>query len=90
MNSKPIQSAFLAIAATVTLVAGAVSPALARADDPTKAAKQADDQSEAAMQKRYCVQGVTTGTMMPKRECHTRAEWIARTGIDPAKEVRKN
>ncbi|MEN2709268.1 hypothetical protein ACQKOH_10605 [Sphingomonas sp. NPDC092331] len=90
MNSKPIQSAFLAIAATVTLVAGAVSPALARANDPAKEAKKADDQSDQAMQKRYCVQGPSTGTLMPKRECHTRAEWIARTGIDPIKEVQKN
>lgn len=90
MNSKPIQSAFLAIAATVTLVAGAVSPALARTNDPAKEAKKADDQSDKGAQKRYCVQGTSTGTLMPKRECHTRAEWIARTGIDPVKEVQKN
>ncbi|MBN8810978.1 MULTISPECIES: hypothetical protein [Sphingomonas] len=90
MNSKPIQSAFLAIAATVTLVAGAVSPALARANDPAKEAKKTDDQSDKAAQKRYCVQGTSTGTLMPKRECHTRAEWIARTGVDPVKEVQKN
>ncbi|HWU95910.1 MAG TPA: hypothetical protein VN029_09950 [Sphingomonas sp.] len=86
MNSKPIQSAFLAAAATVTLLAGAVSPAMARTNDPAKeATKKADDQSEKAMQRKYCFQSATTGTLMPKRVCHTRAEWIAQTGSDPAK-----
>lgn len=86
MNSKPIQSACLAVAATVTLIAGAVSPAMARSNDPAKEApKKADDTSEKAMQKKYCFQGATTGTLMPKRLCHTRAEWIAQTGVDPAK-----
>jgi hypothetical protein len=89
MNSKPFQSAFLAALAATTLVAGAVSPAMARSNDPAKDTKEAkakqDDQSDAAMQKKYCVQGPSTGTMFPKRECHTRAEWIAVTGQDPAK-----
>lgn len=91
MNSKPIQSAFLAAAAAVTLIAGAVSPAMARGDDrPAKDAKaQQDEQSDAAMQRKYCAQGLTTGTLIPKRECHTRAEWIAITGQDPAK-LKKN
>ena len=90
MNSKPIQSAFLALAAATTLIAGAVSPAMARANDPAKEAKaKQDDQSDAAMQKKYCVQGPSTGTMFPKRECHTRAEWIATVGQDPAK-IKKN
>ncbi|NYT41844.1 hypothetical protein HZY97_13820 [Sphingomonas sp. R-74633] len=90
MNSKPIQSAFLAAMAATTLVAGAVSPAMARNNDPAKEAKaKQDDQSDAAMQKKYCVQGPSTGTMFPKRECHTRAEWIAATGQDPAK-IKKN
>ncbi|MDG2535962.1 hypothetical protein P6144_20045 [Sphingomonas sp. HITSZ_GF] len=90
MNSTPIQSAFLAALAATTLIAGTVSPALARANDPAKesTAKQ-DDQSDKAMQKKYCVQGPSTGTMFPKRECHTRAEWIAATGQDPAK-TKKN
>lgn len=88
MNSKPFQSAFLAALAATTLVAGAVSPAMARSNDPAKEEAKAkqDDQSEKEAQRRYCVQGPTTGTMMPKRECHTRAEWIARTGVDPVKE----
>ena len=90
MTSKPIQSAFLALAAATTLIAGAVSPAMARTNDPAKEAKaKQDDQSDAAMQKKYCVQGPSTGTMFPKRECHTRAEWIAATGQDPAK-TKKN
>lgn len=84
MNSKPIQSACLALAATVTLVAGAVSPAMARSNDPAKdATKKSDDQSEKAAQKKYCVVGPSTGTMFPNRECHTRADWIALTGKDP-------
>ncbi len=84
MISKPVQSACLAFAATITLVAGAVSPAMARSNDPAKEApKKSDDQSDKAMQKKYCVQGASTGTMFPKRECHTRADWIALTGKDP-------
>jgi hypothetical protein len=89
MNSKPIQSAFLALAAATTLVAGAVSPAMARANDPAKEAKAKQEdtgKSDKDMQRRYCVQqGASTGTLMPKRECHTRGEWIERFNYDPAK-----
>jgi len=89
MNSKPIQSAVLAFAATATLIVGAVSPAMARANDPAKEAKAKQDEASAdkSMQKRYCVQqGPTTGTLLaPKRECHTRAEWIENFKFDPAK-----
>lgn len=91
MNSTSIQSAFLATAAAVTLIAGAVSPAMAHSNDPAKEAKadKQDDKSAAAMQRKYCVVGPSTGTMFPKRDCHTRAEWIAVTGQDPAK-IKKN
>lgn len=32
---------------------------------------------------RYCVVGIVTGSIIPHKECRTRAEWIDLTGIDP-------
>lgn len=35
--------------------------------------------------RRYCVvQKITTGTILARKTCLTRDEWIARGGIDPA------
>ncbi|MEP9360182.1 hypothetical protein [Sphingomonas sp. KR3-1] len=89
MNSKRIQSAALAFAATVTLVAGAVAPASAAVNDPSKpAAKQEKSATADAKndKRRYCVEGTVTGSRIPKRECHTRAEWVDLTGSDPTQE----
>ena len=62
------------IAAAATLVA---APAFA--NDPSKPAQEKDP-----MAKRICVAPHhTTGTMLAKKTCMTRGEWIARTGIDP-------
>lgn len=67
----------LAAAAVIT----AAIPVAAFADPepkslPAKPVKEA----------RYCVEQVTTGSILRKdKECHTRAEWIAKTGIDPAR-----
>jgi hypothetical protein len=87
MNSKRIQSAALAVAATVTLIAGAVSPAMAAGNDPAK--KEAKQEKPAAPEaksdtKTYCVKDTLIGSRVPKRVCHTRAEWIAINGTDPA------
>ena len=83
MNSTRILSAATALFATAALVAGTVAPAAAKPNDPPKTTQE--DKEAKDMQKRYCIQGPTTGTIMPKRICHTRAEWIAKEGFDPVK-----
>ena len=66
----------IAIAATATLIA---TPAFA--NDPTK---KSDDRDP--MARRVCVvQPAITGSRLAKKECKTRGEWIAETGIDPLK-----
>jgi hypothetical protein len=84
MNSKPIQSAVLAVAATFTLVAGAVSPAMARASDPAKP-KPKQEKTVLNPDQKICVEAKVTGSRVAKRECHTRSEWIALVGQDPSK-----
>ena len=65
-----------AIAAVATLVA---TPAFA--SDPAKKSDGKDP-----MAKRVCVvQPAITGTLLTKKECKTRAELIAETGVDPLK-----
>ena len=66
----------IAIAAVSTLVA---APAFA--SDPARKADAKDNQSA-----RVCVvQPARTGTIMPRKMCMTRGEWIAQTGADPSK-----
>ena len=63
-----------AIAAVATLVA---TPAFA-----SDAAKKSDGKDP--MAKRVCVvQPAITGTMIARKVCKTRSEWIAQTGVDP-------
>jgi len=60
-----------AIAAAATLVA---APAFA--NDPTP--------PKAPAEKKICVAPHhTTGTMLTKKTCMTRAQWIEKTGVDP-------
>jgi hypothetical protein len=66
---------FIAIAAAATLIA---MPAYA--NDPAKPASSKD-----SMAKRVCVVKTTTGSLLDKKECRTRGEWIALTGADPTK-----
>lgn len=82
MISTRTVSTAAALFAAAALVAGAVSPAVAMPNDPAKEKKE--DQEAKDAKKRYCIQGPTTGTMLPKRICHTRAEWLAQ-GFDPLK-----
>ncbi|WP_213981768.1 hypothetical protein [Sphingomonas sp. dw_22] len=66
--------------AAVALVAAASLPAAA-ANDPN--AKTSE--TKPVKERRYCVEQVTTGTMLrAPKVCKTREEWIAKTGIDPA------
>jgi hypothetical protein len=72
----------LALFATAALVVGAVAPASAASTDHGNAAEAKAAPSKT---KRYCVEQVTTGTLLKQaRVCKTRDEWIAQTGVDPA------
>lgn len=64
---------FIAIAAVATLIA-----APAYATDPGKKGDNKD-----SMTRRVCIVKTTTGSLLEKKECRTRAEWIALTGNDP-------
>src|SRR6476661_3105934 len=76
-----VSSVAAAFIAAAVLVAGATGPAYAdpTSDTPTKA------EAKAPKQQRYCVAPpVSTGTILARKTCMTRAEWIAKTGVDPA------
>jgi hypothetical protein len=76
-----VSSVAAAMIAAAVLVAGATAPAYA-ADPTTDAAKAATVKADG---KRYCVKPQTsTGTIFTQKTCLTRAQWIAKTGVDPA------
>ncbi|TGX55619.1 hypothetical protein E5A73_00305 [Sphingomonas gei] len=81
-----VSSAAAAMIAAVVLVASATAPAYA-AVDPTTEAPKAPAKAEKA--DRYCVVETPTGSHRRQKVCRTRAEWIARSGVDPAGEPRK-
>lgn len=87
MNRTTIVSAAAALLAGVTLAAGAVSPAMAAANDPAKP-KQEQEQQQKAESRKYCIDTELTGSRIPKRQCQTRAEWLA-TGVDPLELVKQ-
>jgi hypothetical protein len=74
MNTR-FAAAFVAAAALIAV------PALA--SDPVHPKK--GEKAEVSMSKRYCVVSQVTGTILKRKECMTRGEWIAATGVDPAK-----
>jgi hypothetical protein len=66
----------IAIATAATLVA---SPAFAT--DPVKKVGTTDP-----MARKVCiVQPASTGTILSRKTCKSRADWISQTGIDPLK-----
>jgi hypothetical protein len=83
---RSASSAAAAFIAATILAAGAVAPAYA---DPTgnESAKASAQQEEkqVAKEPRYCLKPqVTTGTILSRKTCMTREQWIAKTGVDPA------
>ena len=81
-NTRRTASIFAAFA----LLAGATAPAFAAPSDPSTESKAAAQKDKSdAMKKRVCIVQNTTGSILAKRECKTRGEWIAETGIDPLK-----
>lgn len=75
-----------AMIAAAVLVAGATAPAYA-SDPSTEAAKPS---AKAGEGKRYCVKPqATTGTILARKTCMTREQWIAKTGVDPVSAQQK-
>ena len=75
-----------AMIAAAVLVAGATAPAYA-SDPSTDAAKPS---AKAGEGKRYCVKPqATTGTILARKTCMTREQWIAKTGVDPVSAQQK-
>ena len=85
MTRKSMISAAAALLAGVTFAAGAVSPAAAF-NDPAK--PKQEQQSQNADSRKYCIDTVTTGSRIPKRQCQTRAEWLD-DGVDPLKLIKQ-
>lgn len=90
--AKKVISAAAALFAAAILAGGALAPAAMAMSDP-KPKSQADDtqrmSDKGSKQKLYCVIETPTGSHIRTKDCRTRADWIAATGIDPAEEARK-
>jgi hypothetical protein len=83
MNKTRALSAAAAFVAGMVLLGSAVAPAAAAIPEPVKApAKPAQQVKQASPDQRYCVDVTVTGTRIPRRTCHTRADWMAQ-GFDP-------
>ncbi len=79
-TTSRVSSVAAAMIAAAVLVAGATAPAYA-ADPSTDTPKAA---AKAGEGKRYCVKpDATTGTILARKTCMTREQWIAKTGNDP-------
>lgn len=79
-----VSSLAAAMIAAAVLVAGAAAPAYA--SDPTTEAP-AKAATKAGNDTRICVKDkASTGTRLARKTCMTRAEWIAKTGIDPSEQ----
>ena len=76
-------SAAAAFVFGMILLGGAVAPASAAIPEPVKApAKPVQQAKQPSPQQRYCVDVKMTGTRIAKRDCRTRADWMAQ-GFDP-------
>jgi hypothetical protein len=75
-----VSSFAAAMIAAAVLVAGATAPA--QAADPTTGAGTAAP-AKVEKSERVCVKDALTGSRVARKTCMTRAEWIAKTGIDP-------
>ena len=80
MSNRNTFAGTAALFAAVALVAGAVSPAMAQGNDPSEKPASA----KAEKPKRYCAISGETGSIVSKRVCLTREEWLQK-GVDPAK-----
>ncbi|MDV3457244.1 hypothetical protein RZN05_09640 [Sphingomonas sp. HF-S4] len=79
-----VSSFAAAMIAAAVLVAGATAPA--QASDQTVGAGSAVT-AKVEKPKRYCVKPqATTGTILARKTCMTREEWVAKTGQDPVVE----
>jgi hypothetical protein len=69
----------------ITSVLIAMTVALAPVAEPRGAPEPAPTAAPAPVEaKRYCIVETFTGSLLPKRVCHSRAEWLQQ-GYDPLK-----
>ncbi len=87
MNTIRTTARIASIFAAAALVAGASAPAFAAREE----GKPAPTETPAPKVQRYCVASeVSTGTILRSpKVCKTRAQWIADTGVDPVRAIRK-
>ena len=83
-NVGRISRAAIAFAATATFVAAAVAPAAAAPDpDATTRAKKSQEAPRATSKDtRYCIIDRITGSIIERKVCKTRDQWLAQ-GVDP-------
>lgn len=91
MKNRIISGA--ALFAAALLAGAAVSPAMAKSDPTTESKPQSDqaqpESAKGSTQKVYCVVATPTGSRIRTKDCRTREDWIAVTGVDPVEVVRK-
>lgn len=87
MTRNNLRTVAVALLAGVTFAAGAVSPAAA-ANDPSKAKQDQQQPQKAENDRKYCIDTTTTASRITKRQCQTRAEWLA-DGVDPLKMMKQ-
>lgn len=68
-------------AAAATLIVATAAPAMAR--DTASSNPTQPREAPAKAEKRYCVATKFTGSRVPRKECKTRAQWIADDNFDP-------
>lgn len=75
-RSLLVRPAILAVAGAMLMAA--TVPATARGNDGTKAASVPESSTTNAQpEKKYCTTYMITGSILPVRECRTKAEWLA-------------
>jgi hypothetical protein len=92
-NRLSIFARSVAIVGAAATTLALVSPAAATDREvarsvASKSVRKPMTKAEAAANPKvlYCVEGTVTGSRIQRKTCHTRQDWIARTGIDPIEE----
>lgn len=66
------------LAASGAMLMAATAPVAGGGNDGPKSAGPESATTNSQPEKKYCVEFMITGSMLPHRECRTRADWEAR------------
>ena len=67
------------LAASGAMLMAATVPVVASGNDGTKSVSVPESSTNSSQaEKKYCIEFKITGSILPHRECHTRADWEAR------------